>query len=65
MEKRIEAAAILAAALMRDHPNPSTEKVAELLMQAIDAVDLAIGMENRRNAKKIAELRMNTLPRRK
>jgi len=64
MDKRIEAAATIVAALLRDHPKPSTEKIAELLTQALDAVDVAIGLENRRHAKKNAELRMNTLPRR-
>ena len=64
MEKRMEAAAIIAAALMRDHPKPSADKIAELLSEALEAVDIAIGLENRRHAKKNAELRMNTVPRR-
>ncbi len=64
MEKRIESASIIAAALLRNHPNPSTEKIVELLAQALDAIDAAVGLENRRSAKRQAELKVNTLVKR-
>ena len=64
MENRVESAAIITAALLRDHHMPSTEKIVELFTQALEAVDAAIGMEHRRHAKKNAELKMNTVPRR-
>ena len=64
MEKRTQAAAIITAALLRDYPKPSLEKITELLAQALEAVDVAISLETRRQTKKNAELRMNTVSRR-
>jgi hypothetical protein len=64
MENRIQSAAIIAAALLRNNPAPSTEKIVELMAQALEAIDMATGLENRRVAKKSAELRMNSVPKR-
>jgi hypothetical protein len=64
MENRIQAAAIIAAALLRDYPVPTTDKIVELMTQALEAIDVATGLENRRAAKKSAELKMNSVPRR-
>ena len=61
MDKRIEAAAIITAGLLKDHPQPSTEKIVELLVQSLDAVNEAISIENMRVAKKHAALKMNTV----
>ena len=64
VEKRIESAAIIAAALLRHHPNPSTEKIIDLLAQALEAIDAAVGLENRRSAKRQADLKVNTMVKR-
>lgn len=64
MEHRLQSAAIITAGLLRDYPTPSTEKIVELMAQALEAIDVATGLENRRVAKKTAELKMNSLPRR-
>ncbi len=64
MEIRIQSAAIITAALLREHHKPTTEKIVELMTQALDAVDVVTGLENRRVAKKNAELKMNTVSRR-
>jgi hypothetical protein len=64
MENRIQAAAIITAALLRDYPVPTTDKIVELMTQALEAIDVATGLENRRAAKKSAELKMNSVPRR-
>ena len=64
MEQRIQSAAIIAAALLRDYPAPSTDKIVELMTQALEVIDITTGLENRRAAKKSAELKMNTLQRR-
>ena len=61
VEKRVESAAIIAAALLRHHPNPSTEKIVDLLAQALEAIDAAVSLENRRSAKRQAELKVNTM----
>jgi hypothetical protein len=57
MENMITSAAILTAALLRDHPNASTEKIAELMGQSLSALELAIGRQNTRNAQKHAALK--------
>ena len=64
MEQRMQAAAVITAALLRDHPLPSTEKIAELLDQSLEAVHIAIGLENRRLTQKQAELRKAAVVRR-
>jgi hypothetical protein len=64
MDNRIEAAAIIASALLRDHSDPTPEKIAELLEKAMEAVDLAVAADNRRVAKRNAELKMNLMTRR-
>jgi hypothetical protein len=64
MDKKIESAAIIAAALLRNHTNPSTEKIVELLSQALDAIHVVDGLENKRAAQKNAELKMNSITRR-
>ena len=57
MENLIKSATILTAALLRDHPNPSTEKIAQLMGQSLEAIEMAIGRQNSRNAQKHAELK--------
>jgi hypothetical protein len=64
MDQRIQSASIIAAALLRDKPNPGTEKIAELLSQALEALDIATGLENKRMARKAAALKMNVIGRR-
>lgn len=57
MDNMINSAAILTAALLRDHPNASTEKIADLMGQALSALELAISRQNTRNAQKHAALK--------
>lgn len=57
MENLIKSAAIITAALLRDHPNASTEKIADLMGQSLGAIEMAIGRQNSRNAQKHAELK--------
>jgi uncharacterized protein YwlG (UPF0340 family) len=65
MDRRMEAAATITAALLRDYQKPKTETIVELLIQSLDAVNEAISIENTRTAKKHAALKMNTVvPRR-
>lgn len=64
MENMINSAAILTAALLRDHPNASTEKIADLMGQALGALELAIGRQNTRNAQKHAALKNATVVKR-
>ena len=64
MDKQLEAAAIITAALLRNHANPSTETIVDLLTQALDALHIAGGLENKRAAQKNAALKMNSAPRR-
>jgi hypothetical protein len=61
MDKRMEAAAIITAALLRDYQKPKTETIVELLTQSLDAINEAISIENMRTAKKHAALKMNTV----
>jgi len=60
----MQAAATIVAALLRDYPKPSTEKIVELLVQSLDAIDEAVSAENKRSAQKHAALKMNTVVRR-
>ena len=64
MDRKLQSAAVITAALLRNHPNPSTEKIAELLAQALSAMHVAEGMENRRIAQRSAELKINVVQRR-
>jgi hypothetical protein len=65
MDRRMDAAAIITAALLRDYQKPTTETIVELLTQSLEAVNEAISIENMRAAKKHAALKMNTVaPRR-
>jgi hypothetical protein len=57
MDNTIKSAAIITAALLRNHANASTEKIAELMGQAMDAIELATSRQNSRNAQKHAELK--------
>jgi hypothetical protein len=61
MDKRMEAAAIITAALLRDYQKPKIETIVELLTQSLDAINEAISIENMRTAKKHAALKMNTV----
>lgn len=61
MHMKLEAAATITAALLRDYKKPTTEQLVELLTQSLEAIDEAIGLENRRNAKKQAELKTHTV----
>ena len=64
MDNMINSAAILTAALLRDHPNASTEKIADLMGQALSALELAIGRQNTKNAQKHAALKNATVVKR-
>ncbi len=59
MENLLKSASIITVGLLRAHPNPSTEKIAELLGQSLDALEIATGRLNTRNAKKNAEMKMS------
>lgn len=61
MDRRMEAAAVITAALLRDYQKPKIETIVELLSQSLEAVNEAISIENMRSAKKHAELKMNTV----
>jgi hypothetical protein len=61
MEKRLESAAIIAASLLRDYSQPSTEKIVELLAQSLRAIDDAVNAESKRLAQKHAELKSGTV----
>jgi hypothetical protein len=61
MEKRLESAAIIAASMLRDYSQPSTEKIVELLAQSLRAIDDAVNAESRRLAQKHAELKSGTV----
>ncbi|WP_342617689.1 hypothetical protein [Rhodoferax sp. GW822-FHT02A01] len=61
MDKRLESAAIIAAALLREYRQPTTEKIVELLVQSLHAVDEAVSAENKRSAQKHAALKSNTV----
>jgi hypothetical protein len=61
MENKLESAAIIASSLLRDIPKPSTEKIVEVLVQSLDAVDEAISVEKKRTAKRQAEVKGYTL----
>jgi uncharacterized protein with PIN domain len=61
MDKRLESAAIITAALLRDFPQPTTEKIVELLVQSLEAVEEAVSAENKRSAQKHAALKTNTV----
>lgn len=61
MHMKMEAAAILTAALLRDYKKPTTEQLVDLLAQSLEAIDAAIGLENRRHAKRQAELKTHTV----
>jgi hypothetical protein len=61
MDKRLESAAITTAALLRDYPQPTTEKIVELPVQSLEAVEEAVSAENKRSAQKHAALKANTV----
>jgi hypothetical protein len=60
-EKRLESAAIIAASLLRDYSQPSTEKIVELLEKSLRAIDDAVNAESKRLAQKHAELKSGNL----
>ena len=64
MDNKMHSAAVIAAALLREHPAPTTDTIVELISQALDAIDIATGLENSRVAKRAAALRINTVTRR-